>query len=41
MPVNVQCEERKLVITPREEDSYIDAFEEQMACIVAEKKGRY
>ena len=41
MPVNVQCEEGKLVITPREEDSFIDSFEEQMACKVAEKKGRY
>lgn len=41
MPVTVQCEEGKLVITPREEDSYIDAFEEQMACMVAEKKGRF
>ena len=41
MPVNVQCEEGKLVITPREEDSFIDSFEEQMACIVAEKNGRY
>ncbi|BFL48218.1 SymE family type I addiction module toxin [Lactonifactor longoviformis] len=42
MPVTVQCEDGKLVITPREEVSYIDAFEEsQMVGAIAEKKGRY
>lgn len=41
MPVTVQCEEGRLIITPRKEDSYIDAFEEQVACAIAEKKGRY
>ena len=41
MPVTVQCEEGKLIITPREEESYIDTFEEQMACAIAEKKGRF
>lgn len=41
MPVTVQCEEGKLIITPREEESYIDMFEEQMACAIAEEKGRY
>lgn len=41
MSVTVQCEEGRLVITPREEVNYIDAFEAQMACAIAEKKGRY
>lgn len=41
MPVTVQCEEGKLIITPREEESYIDTFEELMTCIIAEKKGKY
>jgi toxic protein SymE len=39
--VTVQCEEGKLIIMPREEVNYIDSFEEQMACAVGEKKGRY
>lgn len=30
-----------MVITPREEDSYVDAFEEQVVCMVAEKKRRF
>ena len=41
MSVTVQCEEGRVVITPREEVNYIDAFEAQMACAIAEKKGRY
>lgn len=42
LPVTVQCEDRKLVIVPGEEASYIDAFEEsQMVGAIAEKKGRY
>lgn len=42
VPIYVQCEEGKLVITPRRAISYIDVFEEQqLACTVAEKKGRY
>lgn len=42
LPVTVQCEDGKLVITPREEVSYIDAFEEsQMVGVMAEKKGGY
>lgn len=42
MPVTIQCEDGKLVITPREEVSYIDAFEEcQMVGIMAEERGRY
>lgn len=41
MPVTVQCEEGKLIITPREEESYIDMFEKQMACAIAEEKRRY
>lgn len=40
-PVTVQCEEGRLIIMPREEVNYIDAFEKQMACAVAEQKGRY
>ena len=40
-PVTIQCEEGKLIITPREEVSYIDAFEEYMACAAGEQKGRY
>lgn len=40
MLVDVVCEEGKLVIIPREEISYIDAFEGQKyACKVAEKGG--
>ena len=37
--ITVKCEEGKLIITPREEVSYIDIFEEQQqfACKVAEK----
>ena len=42
MPVVVQCEDGRLVITPREEMSYVDAFEGQrMECAIAEEKGRY
>lgn len=42
MPVVVQCEEGRLIITPRENISYIDVFEEKLlACAIAEKKGRY
>ena len=42
MPVIVQCEKGKLVITPREEMSYIDVFEEQgLECAIAEEKVRY
>lgn len=42
LPVAVQCEDGKLVITPREEESYIDIFKEnQLVGVIAEKKGRY
>ena len=42
MPVIVQCEKGKLVITPREEMSFVDAFEGQwLECAIAEEKGRY
>ena len=42
--ITVTCEEGRLVIVPREEASYVDAFEENgkaMVDKVAEKKGRY
>ena len=42
--ITVTCEEGRLVIVPREEESYVDAFEENgkaMVDKVAEKKGRY
>lgn len=42
--ITVTCEEGSLVIVPREEASYVDAFEEsgrETADKVAEKKGRY
>ena len=42
--ITVTCEEGRLVIVPREEASYVDAFEEsgrETADKVAEKKGRY
>lgn len=38
--ITVTCENGKLIITPREEASYIDAFEEQQISMVAEK-GEY
>lgn len=42
MPVSVQCEEGRLVITPLEVVNFIDTFEEQkLACKVAEGKGVY
>lgn len=42
--ITVTCEEGCLVIVPREEASYVDAFEEsgrETMDKVAEKKGRY
>ena len=39
--ITVACEDEKLVITPREEVSFIDAFEKQQLSMVAEKKGEY
>ena len=42
--ITVTCKEGRLVIVPREEASYVDAFEENgkaMVDKVAEKKGRY
>lgn len=42
MSVSVQCEEGRLIITPMETANFIDTFEEQqLACIVAERKGVY
>ena len=38
--ITVTCEEGKLIITPREEISFIDAFEKQQISMVAEK-GEY
>ncbi len=38
--ITVTCEDGKLIITPREEASYIDAFENQQLMMVAEK-GEY
>ena len=35
--ITVTCEDGKLIITPREEASYIDAFEKQQISMVAEK----
>lgn len=40
-PISVGCEEGRLTITLREEVSYIETFEEQMARAIAEKKGEY
>ena len=39
--ITVTCEDGKLIITPREEISFIDAFETEQAMMVAEKKGEY
>lgn len=39
--ITVTCEDRKLIITPREEISFIDAFEKQQISMVAEKGGEY
>lgn len=42
LPVTVQCEDGKLVITPKEEESYIDIFEEnQLVGAIAKERGRY
>ena len=38
--ITVTCEDGKLMITPREEISFIDAFEKQQISMVAEK-GEY
>ena len=38
--ITVTCEDGKLIITPREENSFIDAFEKQQISMVAEK-GEY
>lgn len=38
--ITVTCEDGKLIITPREEASYIDVFEKQQSMMVAEK-GEY
>ena len=35
--ITVTCENGKLIITPREEISYIDAYEKQQCMMVAEK----
>ena len=37
--VTVSCEEGKIVITPKEEVSFIEVFETQQLCMVAEKGG--
>lgn len=39
--IAVTCEDGKLIITPREEISFIDAFETEQAMMVVEKKGEY
>ena len=39
--ITVKCEDGKLIITPREVSSYIDEFEDQQICMVAEKKEGY
>lgn len=41
MPITVTCEDGKLIITPREYESYIDEFEAQQDMMVAEEKGGY
>ena len=38
--ITVTCEDGKLIITPREEISFIDAFEKQQISMVVEK-GEY
>ena len=35
--VTVSCEEGKLVITPRENTSFVEVFEAQQLCMVAEE----
>lgn len=35
--IQVECSEGKLIITPREEISFIDTYERQQAMMVAEK----
>ncbi|MDD3416105.1 MAG: SymE family type I addiction module toxin [Lachnospiraceae bacterium] len=39
--ITVKCEDGKLIITPREVSSYIDEYEAQQICMVAEKKEGY
>lgn len=42
--ITVTCEEGRLIITPREEQSFVDIFDENRAkriSKVAEQKGRY
>lgn len=39
--ITVTCEGGKLIITQREEVSFIDAFEKEQDMMVAEKKGEY
>ena len=39
--ITVTCEDGKLVITPRECASYVDAFEARQVSMVAEEKGGY
>ena len=39
--IQVECENGKLVITPRKEASYTDVFAEHQISMVAEKKGGY
>ena len=42
MSVSVQCEERRLIITPMETENFIETFmEQQLVCKVAEGKGVY
>lgn len=38
--ITITCEDGKLIISPREEISFIDAFEKQQVSMVAEK-GEY
>ena len=38
--ITAKCEEGKLIITPREEVSYIDVFEEERYACKVEEKGR-
>ncbi|MDO5425457.1 MAG: SymE family type I addiction module toxin [Eubacteriales bacterium] len=38
--ITVKCEEGKLVITPREEVSYVDVFEQQQYESIVAERGR-
>lgn len=39
--ITVTCKDGKLIITPREEISFIDTYESQQLLMVAEQKGGY